>query len=312
MRAVAVSGFKAPPMLIDAPKPTPGPGELLIHLGAASVNPVDWKIADGGYDGRFPHDFPLILGNDGAGVVEAVGEGVGRFKVGDGVYGYFLRPPLGHGTYAEFITAPETIALAPTPRGVYTAQAAAIPTAGMTALAALDAIGLKKGQMLLIFGAKGGIGSFATQLAANLGILVVTLSRGDHGTYLRKLGAFEYHDSGRIGYAQEVTFAHPKGVDAVLDLAPRGAGEPEAMAFVRDGGIYATPVHGGGTDAPRGIRRIAVDLQPKRELLDRLAAEISSGRLRVPVEMQAPLAEAPLLLEQSRAGATRGKAVILI
>ena len=191
MRAVAIKAFQSPPELMDLPKPTPGPGEILVHLGAASINPVDWKIAEGSRPGAPPPNFPFILGVDGAGVVEGLGEGASRFKVGEGVFGQFLHAPFGKGTYAEFIAAPESLGISKTPRGIYTAQAAAVPTAGMTALTAVEALGLHKGQTLLIQGAKGGVGSFATQLASNLGILVVATSRGDHGAFQRKLGAYE-------------------------------------------------------------------------------------------------------------------------
>ncbi len=314
MRAIAVNAFRTAPELTELPKPTPGPGEILVHVGAASVNPLDWKIVDGAYDGKVAHTFPLVVGVDGAGIVEGLGAGATRFKVGDAVFGQFIHPPFGVGTYAEYLTAPETLELAPIPRGVYTAQAAAVPTAGMTALVALDLLGLKKGQTVAIFGAKGGIGSFATQLASNQGILVIALGRGDHGTFLRKLGAFEYRDSGRLGYQDEFRFAYPKGVDAVLDLSHRGAEMDETMALVRDGGRFASPLLPAGppTPADRGITKIPVHLTASRSFLDRLTAEIVTGRLRVPVEAQVPLAEAPAALETNRQGATRGKTVILV
>jgi NADPH:quinone reductase len=314
MRALAVRSFRAPVEMMDLPKPQAGQGEILVHLGAASVNPIDWKLADGAYEGRMPHQFPLVLGVDGAGVVEGVGAGVTRFKVGDGVYGQFFAPPAGRGTYAEFIAASEALGIAPIPRGIYTAQASAVPTAGMTALSAVDALELRKGQSLFVLGAKGGVGSFVTQLASNAGILVSAGSRGDHGTYLRKLGAFEYIDTSRIGFEQDFRYAHPQGVDAVLDLVHPPAEAAVGLAFVRDQGIYASTRMVGTppVEAPRGIRTLAVNLKPEPALLERLSKEISVGRLRIPVESQRPLAEGAAAIEQNRAGETRGKTVLLI
>jgi NADPH:quinone reductase len=314
MRAFAIRALKAEPEVMDLPKPTPGPGELLIHLGAASVNPLDWKLADGSRLAEAPHVFPFVYGVDGAGVVEAVGAGVTRFKVGDRVFGQFLRMPLGVGTYAEFITIPETHPIAPIPRGIYTAQAAAVPTAGMTALAAIDALGLRKGQTVLIRGAKGGIGSFATQIASNLGILVVATSRGDFGAYIRKLGAYEYFDHGRIGWTRDYRGAHPDGVDAALDLIAAEHTTDPTAGLVRDGGVVASTLLAPGAPATleRGIRSLAVNLTPSTDLLDRLSKEISSGRLRIPLEAQVPLAEAAQAIELNRQGVTRGKTAIIV
>ncbi len=314
MRALAIRAFKAAPEVMDLPKPTPGPGEILIHLGAASVNPIDWKLADGVSGGDAPHVFPFIYGVDGAGVVEAVGSGVSRFKVGDGVFGQLLHPPLGVGTYAEFITIPETHPIAPIPRGIYTAQAAAVPTAGMTALTAIDALGLRKGQTLLIRGAKGGVGSFATQIASNLGILVVATSRGDHGAYIRKLGAYEYFDHDRIGWTRDYRGAHPSGVDAALELVASEHTPDPTVGLVRDAGVVASTMlrSSGAVALERGIRSLAVNLAPSTDLLDRLSKEISSGRLRIPLEAQVPLAEAPQAVDLNRQGLGRGKTAILI
>src|SRR5579863_2950848 len=109
MRAIAVRQLGEVPEMMDLPKPTPGPGEILVKLRAAGVNPFDWKIIDGVAEAGRPHVFPLILGVDGAGTIEAVGSEVKTFAVGDGVYGQFLHSPVGIGTYAEYVIAPETL-----------------------------------------------------------------------------------------------------------------------------------------------------------------------------------------------------------
>jgi NADPH:quinone reductase-like Zn-dependent oxidoreductase len=314
MRAIAVRKFGDAPELMDLPKPTPGPGEVLVHLGAAGVNPFDWKIADGLLEGKMPHVFPLILGVDGAGAVEEVGPGVTRFAVKDGVFGQFFHPPVGTGTYAEYVVAPETLAIAQRPRGMYNDQAAAVPMPGMTALSTLDSLALEKRQSLLIMGAGGGVGSFATQLASNRGITTLAASRGPNRDFLHKLGASRFYDSSASSFFDDVRLGYPAGVDALLDLVHAGPEIEPFLALVRPGGIAAS-TRGAASEAvvvPRGLRGLNVDLQPTVELLDRLSKEFSSGKLRIPLEEKIPLAGAPDAILKSRSGKGRGKAVLTI
>ncbi|MFI5419088.1 MAG: NADP-dependent oxidoreductase [Candidatus Lutacidiplasmatales archaeon] len=314
MRAVAVKAFRGAPEEMDLPKPVPGDGEILVHLSAAGVNPFDWKISDGLYEGKRPHVFPLILGVDGAGVVEARGPGATRFSVGDGVYGQFLHSPVGTGTYAEYVAAPEKIGIGLIPRGIYTAQAAAVPTAGMAALNALDSLALERGQSLLLIGAAGGVGSFVTQLASTRGIQLIAVTRGEHRDYLHKLGATRVLDSTGYDFFDRVKLAYSSGVDALLDLAqPRAAFEKNLVA-VREGGTVASTV--GAADVPalekRAFRAINVDSQPSPELMEMLSSEISSGRLRVPVDTQLKLSDGPSAIAKSREGTSRGKTILNI
>jgi NADPH:quinone reductase-like Zn-dependent oxidoreductase len=314
MRAIAVRKFKDPPELMDLPKPVPGPGEILVHLGAAGINPYDWKVADGALDGIAPHVFPLILGIDGAGVIEEIGPGVTRWAVQDGVYGQFFHPPVGRGTYAEFVAVPETLQIAKIPRGMYSAQAAAVPTPGMTALYALDRMALEKRQSLLILGAGGGVGSFAVQLASNSGLQALAASRGAHRDFLHKLGAQRFFDSSAMSFADDVRLAYPDGVDAILNLSQKGPDFEKTLGLLRPNGLVASTL-GAATEevlAPRGLRGFNIDTTPSTALLDRLSSEFLSGRLRIPLEEKVPLAEAPRIIEQSREGKIRGKAVLSI
>ncbi|HXQ94464.1 MAG TPA: NADP-dependent oxidoreductase [Thermoplasmata archaeon] len=299
---------------MELPKPEPGPGEILVHLGAAGVNPFDWKIADGLFEGTKPHVFPLILGVDGAGAVDAVGPGVTRFHVGDGVFGQFFHEPVGIGTYAEYVVAPESIGIAVRPRGMYNETAAAIPTPGMTALDSLDKLGLVKRQSLLVLGAAGGVGSYAVQLAANQGINTVAASRNPNRDYLLKLGAIRYYESSSKMFHDDVKAAYPGGVDAILDVVNRGADFEANLGLLRPGGTVASTIGAAAESvtAPRGLKGINIDLQPRAELLDRLSAMYSKGALRVPVEQKSPLDSAADLLDASRLGTLRGKAVLVI
>ena len=314
MRAVAVQAFHGTPELMELPKPSPGPGEILVHLQAAGVNPFDWKLVDGAAQGLGPHEFPFILGVDGAGTVEGLGEGAQGYALGDGVYGQFVHPPFGRGTYAEYVAVPTTLALAQMPRGIYAAQAAAIPTVGMTALHALDRLQLTQGQSLLILGAAGGVGSFAVQLASNAGIRALAASRGPNRDFLHKLGAQRYFDASASSFLEDVKIAQPDGVDALLDLNHPQAELEKYLPLVRPGGAVASTL--GAVDeaaaAARGLRGLNINLTAKTELLDRLGKEFSTGRLRIPVEDRKPLAEAPRVVAAGRAGELRGKTVLLI
>jgi NADPH:quinone reductase-like Zn-dependent oxidoreductase len=315
MRAVAIRKFGDRPERMELPKPVPGKGEVLVHLASAGVNPFDWKIIDGNLKDRMPHEFPLIVGVDGSGVVEAVGEGVTRLKVDDGVYGSFLHAPVGRGTYAEYVVAPETNAIALRPRGMYNDPAAAIPTPGMTALQVLEEIGVQKRQNLLVFGAAGGVGSFAVQLAANQGVNVAAGARGaTNRDYVLKLGAMRFYDTSAMTIRDDIRAAYPNGVDALLDLTNRGEELEANIALVRQGGVVASTI--GALDLAKveaaGRKGINTSLQPSVDKLEKLNAEYSKGRLRIPLEQKTPLDNAADVLDASREGKLRGKTVLVI
>jgi NADPH:quinone reductase-like Zn-dependent oxidoreductase len=299
---------------MDLPRPTPRKGEVLVRIAAAGVNPIDWKIADGLYDGQRAHVFPLVLGVDGAGTVDSVGAGVSRFRPGDRIFGQFLADPVGFGTFADFATVPESIGVSHFPSPVDPVAAAAIPTAGMTALAALDHLDLEAGSTLLVVGASGGVGSFATQLAAARGVHVIAAARPASADRLRALGAQEFVDVRPEGLLQRVRGIHPQGVDGILDMISDRSRFAEIATLARPGGRAATTIHAADTSAaPRkGVLLFNADLTPSAPLLDRLLQEIIARRLPVPVERKIPLAEAPAALAESRSGRAIGKTVVLV
>jgi NADPH:quinone reductase-like Zn-dependent oxidoreductase len=138
MRAIAAETFGGPIALTDLPTPEIGAGEVLVRVRAAGVNPFDWKVADGALKDQMKHHFPLIPGFDAAGVIERVGADVSELAEGDEVYGYLFKPVIGDGTYAEYVGAPATI-VARKPVTVGFAEAAALPTPGLTAMDLVDA-----------------------------------------------------------------------------------------------------------------------------------------------------------------------------
>src|SRR6201981_4078901 len=169
MRAITVTEFGAPPAMAEVPTREPGPGQVLLKLRAAGMNPMDRVLASGDWR-PMPAAFPMVLGADGAGVVEKLGEGTSRFSVGDDLFGQLLIAPLGSaGTYAEYVAVTEDAPLARVPSGLEDVVAAALPTAGGAGLAVVDSLEPLSDKTVLVVGAGGGVGSFATQFAANAG-----------------------------------------------------------------------------------------------------------------------------------------------
>lgn len=173
--------------LADHPDPHPGPRDVLVRIHAAGLNPLDSKIRDGAFKPILPYRPPLILGHDLAGVVEAVGADVSRFRPGDAVFG---RPRDGRiGTLAERLAVDEDD-LALMPSGLAMTEAAGLPLVGLTAWQALvERADLQPGQKVLIHAGSGGFGSVAIQLARHLGATVATTVGGAHADMARRLGA---------------------------------------------------------------------------------------------------------------------------
>lgn len=279
MKAAAIDRFGGPEVIHtrSLPVPRPGPHEVLIQLGTAGIGVWDPYVRQGEIPTRESH-FPRVIGNDGAGRVVAVGDRVTRFRVGEHVYAYSMDG----GFYAEYVAVHEDN-VAPIPPGVNPDEAGALGADGVTALRGLeDELRLQKGDTLMIFGASGGIGHIAVQLAKRIGAKVLAVASGSDGVELvRKLGA----DAAVDGRSEEVAAAArafaPKGVDAALVLAS-GKGLQEALRAVKQGGRVAYP--NGVEPEPRvpdGIESHAYDGTPGLDAFNRLNRLIGSKRFHV-------------------------------
>ena len=308
MRAVTLEGFGTPPVVRDdLPAPAVGATQVLVRVEASSVNPVDNAIAAGMLKDVVDHDFPVTLGRDYAGVVEEAGADAGDFAAGDAVFG-FLRhanPAIADGTWAEFLSLPADGPIAPAPAGADPEVVGAAPLAGITALTAIDALGIGRGDTVLIVGATGGVGTFAVQLAVAAGATVIAPGFPEDDAYLRDLGVSEVlprdADAAAIARAQ-----HADGVDAVLDLVSYAPGAFEGA--LKDGGRLASP----NSAAGEGPGRTNVMALPTRENLDRLATLLADGTLRVPIQATYDLADAPAALAALGGSHTRGKIAIRV
>jgi NADPH2:quinone reductase len=305
MRAVAVRRFGGPVELVEIPAPSPAAGEVAVRIEAAGMNPFDWKIADGAMRERRPHVFPLVLGVDGAGVVESQGEGASRFRPGDRIAGSFLHTPVGVGTYAEHTAVPETNCIVALPSGFSARDAAALPTAGMTALQSLDRLSVPAGGSVLIVGASGGVGSIAVSLARARGWTVVAAARTTSHERLRRLGAADTLE------IEDGPLPPPPGrsVDGLLDVAsPPSAFEAWAR-WLKPGGSAVSTI-GSARPLP-GKQTVSISMEPSADDLRRLIAEVERGALKVPLERTIRLEDAPGAVQESRAGRASGKTVIV-
>jgi NADPH:quinone reductase-like Zn-dependent oxidoreductase len=313
MRAIAEETFGGPITLIDLPTPEIGAGEVLIRVRGAGVNPFDWKVAEGALKDQMKHRFPLILGFDAAGVIERVGADVPELAEGDEVYGYLFKPVIGEGTYAEYVRAPATI-VAKRPVTIGFAEAAALPTPGLTALDLVDAADTKEGETILIVGATGGVGSYATQLAARRGAHVIATARRTNEAPVRELGAAETIDHTAEDLVDAVRRAHPGGIDAVIDVASDREALGRIATLVNEGGRLASSVYAADVEglARRGIVATNVSMQPDARRLAELSRMVDAGELSVRLDRTFPLEKAPEAFEERREGRVRGKIVLLI
>ncbi len=312
MRAIAVDQFNGEPRLVDLPTPTPKPGQLLVKILSTALNPFDWKIADGLLDGAMPSVFPFVLGQDAAGIVVGTGQGVTHFNVGDRLFGQFFHSPLGEGTFAEYAVVPEATAVIRLPGTIDARTAAALPTAGMTALAMIQEMHFPHGASVLITGAAGGVGSFATQFAASRGFRVLAAAAASAAAHLRELGAAEIFDSRSSDFHDQIKLAHPDGIDGLIDLVGDASQFAARVQLVRKGGHVLSTV---GSAEERVLRSRGVDggnfsLKASASLLHSLIDAVASAHIKVQIDSVIKLEEAPAAIARSRTGRSRGKTII--
>lgn len=309
MRALVLEEFGATPRVTDVPAPRPAAGEVLVHVQAASINGFDLMVAGGMLRGMMKYRFPVVIGKDFAGVVEAVGEGVDDYAPGDQAFGVVMKPELRDGSIAEYVTVPAAFGIAHRPGEVGVGDAGALGLAGAAALGCLDATEIGEGDTVLVVGATGGVGSLAVQLAAARGARVIaTAQAGEEAEFVRGLGAAAAadHTGDLAGRVRELA---PGGVDVALHLA----GDPSSpLELVRDGGRLASTL--GFSREQAGDRDVAVSsimATPDAGVLATLASAVGDGTLRVPVQRAYPLNDAAIALADF-AGGKLGKLAIAI
>jgi NADPH:quinone reductase-like Zn-dependent oxidoreductase len=316
MRSVYVSEYGATPVVGEIPTPEPGAGQILLRMRAAGMNPMDGTLASGAWRPA-PATFPMVLGADGAGVVEGAGEGARRFSRGDELFGQLLIAPLGSaGTYAQYVAVTEEAPLARMPTGLDPVVAAALPTAGGTGLALVELLGPLTGKTVLIIGAGGGVGSFATQFAANAGARVIANVHAAAAGRIRGYGAAETIDHTQVSLPDAVHQAHPDGIDVLLDLVSDADSFAALASLVRPGGTAVTTkyVADPGGLATAGVTGTNFNSAQymSGELLERVADALVSGRIVAPPITRITLEQAPAALDPAQTGRAEGKTVITL
>lgn len=308
MKAVSIYSYGGPEVLVyeDAPRPHPDAGEVLVRVHAAGINPVDWKIREGHLKEMLHHTFPLVLGWDLSGVVEALGSGIIRLKVGDEV---FSRPDISRdGAYAEFIVVKESD-LALKPKSIDHIHAAALPLAGLTGWQTLfDAGGLSAGQRVLIHAAAGGVGHVAVQLAKWKGAHVIGTATAKNHEFLRKLGVDQVIDYNTERFEEAV-----EPVDLVLDTIG-GDTQERSWKVLKRGGILVSIVSPPKAEVAKehGVRQAFVFTQPNAVQLAEIAKLADAEKLKVIVETILPLSDATRGQELSQRGHGKGKIVLRV
>jgi NADPH:quinone reductase-like Zn-dependent oxidoreductase len=309
MRAVVRTRYGGPDVIerADIGVPEPAVNEVLVRVRAAGVNPTDWKHrATGGFLG----EPPFVLGWDVSGVVEAVGIGVARFQPGDEVFG-MLSYPFGHGSHAEYVTAPART-FAPKPASIDHTQAGALPLVSLTAWQALvEYADVRPGQRVLVHAAAGGVGHVAVQIAKARGAYVIgTASAGKH-EFLRGLGADELIDYRETDFAEAV-----KDVDVVLDTLG-GETSVRSLKVLRPGGVVVSILPVGSDEfheeAERlGVRAVRMLVDADRADLRAITDLVEKGQLRVEIAGTFPLADAAEAHALGDTGRTTGKLVLTV
>ncbi|MEV6211155.1 NADP-dependent oxidoreductase [Kitasatospora sp. NPDC051914] len=307
MRAITVHNYGGPEQaeVTEAEIPVPGPGEVRVRNRALAVHPADLAVRSGlmaALLGTPPHR----LGWDVAGTVDAVGADVAGFAVGEEVVGLSHWFATRNGTHAEYAVLPAA-QLAPAPAGVPATTAAALPLNGLTALQALDLIGLAPGGTLVVTGAAGNLGHLAAQLAVARGLRVLAVAGPHDADHLTDLGA-EFVPRGD-GAVDAVLALAPGGADALLDTAGLSTA---VLAAVRDGGTFVAVRPPAAPAAERGIDVLVHDVRPDGPALAGLAGLVAEGRLTVRVDSVLPLDRIAAAHARLEAGGTRGAVVLSV
>lgn len=293
MRALRLHAYGKAPRVEDAPVPQAGPGRVRLRVCAASVNPIDWKMAEGRLASVLSMTFPRILGRDCAGETES----------GERLAG--VADPRTDGTHAQFAVLPEA-QCAPIPAALGMEDAASLCVAGLSAYIPLvETARVAPGQRVLVYAGAGGVGSLAIQIARQLGAEVTTTASPQNHEYCRALGAARVLDR-RADVLEEPRF------DVVLDTLG-GEAHRRAVQALKPGGILvalsAAPVPAGATR--HDVRIAAPQIQATRERLSQIFRWAAAGVLKPQVSRRYRLEDAPAAYDESRAGHVRGKLILV-
>lgn len=283
-RAIVINQYGSKEQLEEASVTLPeiGKKQVQVLLKATSINPIDWKLREGYLKQMYPWEFPIILGWDAAGIIEAVGDEVTDFKVGDRV---FARPDTTRfGTYAEHTIIDEQL-LAVIPENVSFKEAAAVPLAGLTAYQALFDHGkLMAGQKVLIQAGAGGVGTFAVQLAHQAGAYVYTTASEKNHELLRELGADEVIDYHTTAFEEVLS-----DIDLVFDTIGGTVQKKSAQVIKKQGRLISIVGIDESLEENQEFEVKSIWLNPNGQQLKTLAEQMKNGKLKSIIGAEFPL-----------------------
>jgi NADPH:quinone reductase-like Zn-dependent oxidoreductase len=300
------------PAVEDVPAPPPAPGELLVRVSAASLNPVDWKIATGSFRLLVRGGLPRTMGSDFAGHVAAIGSGVEGWSVGEPVMGFVDPFQRTQGTFAEFVPVPARFVYR-RPPSIDERFGAALPCAGVTAVTLCELTHVGRDSRVLVNGASGGVGHLAVQVAKARGARVTAVASAERRDFVTSLGADVF-----IDYRTTAANEWPGGFDAVLDCVPSLPRSTHAH-LLRRGGHYASTLPTAATytidpflNRLGRLVRHAVMLQPSEPSMRELVQYVEQARLRCEIAGDYALEDTGQAIDASRAGHVAGKLLIRV
>ncbi len=310
MRAAQISEYGDPSVLQinEVETPVPKPGQVLVEVYAASLNPFDTTVRSGRLKDAIPLQFPATLGGDIAGIVSGLGDGVNSFNIGDKVYGQASIVAGNSGAFAEFAATSEK-QIAKAPSDLDFQQIASLPLVGVSALqATMEHINLHSGQKIFIHGGAGGIGTIAIQIAKHLGAFVATTAKDAGADLVKTLGADEIINYETHDFAQILN-----GFDAVFDTVG-GDDFNKSLTILKKGGIAVSMITQPDEAKARELEVTALHQATKvnTEKLDKLTKLVEDGVIVTQVNKVFPLDNIKEAFKARESGATPGKVVIAI
>lgn len=314
MKAIAIQEFGDAEVmkLMELPKPIIKSNEILVKLKAAGVNPVDFKIRKGLLQGRLLEKFPIILGWDGAGIVETVGNDIKTFKSGDEIFTYARKEKLQDGTYAEYIALEEKH-LAKKPNNLSFAESAVVPLSALTAYQSLfENIKLQKNEVILIHAGAGGVGGYAIQMAKLTGAYVITTATQDKEQYVKELGADEVIHYDQIDFVEAVRKVHPQGIDAVFDTVGGDTQVKSADVLKKGGRLVTLLAVKEDSFTNKDIQVMYVFVRPDSKHLQQIKEWVEKDQLKVRLTQTFPLEQAVKAHNMIENGRMLGKIALVI